>query len=103
MLTRVNPGRAAATLFQARIWLNAAVEAGARRWTAAEIAAAVETSAATVHRVRQAWVDQGRDAALARQPPPGRPERPLAGAQAAPRMAVACRAPAEGRARGTLP
>ena len=74
VLTRVNPGRAAAaTLFQARIWLNAAVGAGARRWTAAEIAAAVDTSAATVHRVRQAWVDQGRDAALARQPPPGRP------------------------------
>ena len=65
LLTRVNTGRAAATLLQARILLNAAVEAGARRWTAAEIAAAVDTSAATVHRVRQAWVDQGRDAALA--------------------------------------
>ena len=98
----VSTGRAAAAqLLQARIGLKAAVAAGARHWTEEEMAEAWETRASTVQRVRQAWVEQGREAALARQPPRGRQYRTLAGAQAAQRLAGACRVPPAGRARWT--
>jgi transposase len=103
LLTLVNTGRAAAAkLLHARILLKAAVEAGARHWTDAEMAEALETSASTGHRVRQAWVEQGMEAALARKPPTGRQYRKLDGAQEAQLIAVACSAPPEGRARWTL-
>ena len=103
LLTLVNTGRAAAAkLLHARILLKAAVEAGARHWTDAEMAEALETSASTVHRVRQAWVERGMEAALARKPPTGRQYRQLDGAQEAQLIAVACSAPPEGRARWTL-
>jgi transposase len=103
LLTLVNTGRgAAAKLLHARIVLKADVSAAGRRWTDAEIAEALETSASTVHRVRQAWVDQGMEAALARKPPAGRQYRKLDGAQEAQLLAVACSAPPEGRARWTL-
>src|SRR4030095_10062951 len=94
LLTLVNMGRgAAAKLLHARIVLKADVSAAGRRWTDAEIAEALETSASTVHRVRQAWVDQGMEAALARKPPAGRQYRKLDGAQEAQLIAVACSAP----------
>jgi hypothetical protein len=103
LLTFVNTGRAAAAkLLHARILLKAAVEAGVRHWTDAEIAEALETSPSTVHRVRQAWVEQGMEAALARKSPTGRQYRKLDGAQEAQLIAVACSAPPEGRARWTL-
>jgi transposase len=82
--------------------LKADVSAASRRWTDGEIAEALETSASTVHRVRQAWVDQGMEAALARKPPTGRQYRKLDGAQEAQLIAVACSAPPGGRARWTL-
>jgi hypothetical protein len=64
LLTLVSTGRAAAAkLLRARILRKADVEAGERRWTDAEMAAALDTSESTVHRVRQAWVEQGLDAA----------------------------------------
>jgi transposase len=103
LLACVNTGRAAAaTLLQARILLKADVGAGARPWTDAEIAEAWETRAATVHRVRQTWVEQGLEAALARQRPTGRPYRQLDGAQEAQLIAVACSAPPAGSVRWTL-
>ena len=50
LLALVNPGRAAAAqLLHTRILLKADVSAGGRPWTAAEIAEALDTSAATVH------------------------------------------------------
>ena len=65
LLALVNTGRAAAAkLLHARILLKADVDASGRRWTDAEIAEALDTSAATVHRVRQTWVEQGPEAAL---------------------------------------
>lgn len=100
-LVKTGPG-AAAKLLHARILLKADVSAEGRRWTDAEIAEALETSASTVHRVRQAWADQGLEAALARKPPTGRQYRKLDGAQEAQLIAVACSAPPEGRARWTL-
>jgi hypothetical protein len=94
-------GRAAAAQrLPARIRLNAAVREGRRGWTAAESAAAVDTRASTVPRVRPALVEPGWAAALSRQRPTGRPERQREGAQAARRLACAGRAPPAGRAPG---
>ena len=64
-----------------------------RRWSDAEIAEALDTSPSTVHRVRQAWVEWGLEAALARKPPTGRQYRKLDGTQEAQLIAVACSAP----------
>ena len=56
----VHTGRAAAVkLLHARILLKTDVDASERHWTDAEIAEALDASASTVHRVRQAWVAQG--------------------------------------------
>jgi Homeodomain-like domain len=103
LLALVNTGRAAAVKrLHARILLRADVGANSRPWTDAEIAEALDTSASTVHRVRQALVEQGLEAALSRQRPTGRQYRKLDGAQEAQLLAVACRAPPEGRVRWTL-
>ena len=103
LLALVNTGRAAAVkLLHARLLLKADVDAGERPWTDAELAEVLEPSASTVQRVRQAWVAQGLEAALSRQLPPGRQSHKLDGAQEAQLLAVACRAPPEGRARWTL-
>jgi Homeodomain-like domain len=64
LLSFVSTGRAAAAkLLHARILLKADGGAGGRRWTDAEIADALDTSPATVHRVRRAFVEQGLEAA----------------------------------------
>jgi hypothetical protein len=55
-----------------------------------------------VHRVRQALVEQGWEAALSRQRPTGRQYRQLDGAQEARLIALACSAPPAGRAQWTL-
>jgi len=103
LLALVSTGRAAAVkLLHTRILLKADVGAGGRRWTDAEIADALDTSASTVHRVRQAFVEQGLEVALSRQRPTGRQYRKLDGAQEAQLLAVACGAPPEGSARWTL-
>jgi transposase len=90
------------TLRPARILLQADVSEDSRRWTDAEIAEALDMSASTVHRVRQAFVEQGIEAALSRKCPTGRQYRTLDGAQEAQLIAVACSAPPTGRARWTL-
>jgi transposase len=102
-LALVNTGRAAAVkLLHARILLKADVSAGSRRWTDTELADALDTSASTVHRVRQAFVEQGLEAALARKRPTGRQYRKLDGSQEAQLIAVACSPPPAGRVRWTL-
>jgi len=103
LLALVNTGQAAAAkLLHARILLKADSGAESRRWTDAEIAAALDTSASTVHRVRQAFVEWGLETALARKRPTGRQYRKLDGGQEAQLIAVACSPPPEGRARWTL-
>ena len=103
LLALVNTGRAAAVkLLHARILLKADVRAGSRHWTDTEIADALDTSASTVHRVRQAFVEQGLEAALARKRPTGRQYRKLDGRQEAQLIAVACSPPPAGRGRWTL-
>jgi transposase len=103
LLALVNTGRAAAAkLLHARILLKADAGDGPCGWTDAAIAEALDTSASTVQRVRQAFVLQGLEAALARKQPTGRQYRKLNGHQEAQLVAVACSAPPEGRQRWTL-
>jgi transposase len=103
LLALVNTGRAAAVkLLHARILLKADVGAERRRWIDAEVVDALDTSASTVHRVRQAFVEQGLEVALARKRPTGRQYRKLDGVQEAQLIAVACSAPPAGRVQWTL-
>ena len=99
----VHTGQAAAVkLLHARIVLKTDVAASARHWTDAEMAEALDPSASTVPRVRQAWVAQGMGTALSRKPPRGRQSRTWDGTQEAQRIAVAWSAPPAGRARWPL-
>jgi hypothetical protein len=83
-LALVSTGHAAAAkLLHTRILLKADVDAANRRWTDAEIAEALDTSASTVNRVCQAFVDGGPETALSRKSPIGRQHRELDGVQEA--------------------
>lgn len=100
---RISTGRrAASVLTRARILLKADASEGGPDWSDGEIAEAVETSLSSIHRVRQAFVEEGVAVALARQRPTGRQYRKLDGAQEAHLIALTCSAPPEGRARWTL-
>src|SRR5262245_20446783 len=94
--------RAASVLARARILLKA--DAGPRGpgLSDAAVARAVESSESTVHRVRQAFVEEGWDAALYRKKPTGRQYRKLDGAQEARLIALACSQPPAGRGAWTL-
>jgi transposase len=97
-------GKAAARkLAHARILLKADQADGGPGWTDDRIAEAVEASTDTVGRVRQRFVEDGLDAALARKPQarPSR-ERKLDGRAEARLIALACSAPPDGRKRWTL-
>lgn len=93
---------AAATLAHARVLLKADQADGGPAWSDAQIAEALDVSLSTVHRVRQAFVEDGLEAALHRKLPTGRHYRKLDGAQEAQLVALACSPPPEGRARWTL-
>ena len=94
--------RAAAAITRARILLKADAGPDGDAWDDDAIADAFDTSLSTVHRVRQAFVEDGLDDALARKKPTGRQYRKLDGAQEARLIAVACGEAPEGRARWTL-
>lgn len=97
-------GKAAAyKLAHARILLKADAAPGGPAWPDARIAEAVEVSVATVERVRQRFVEQGLEAALARKKQ-DRPSRQpaLDGAAEARLIALACSQPPEGRTSWTL-
>src|SRR4051794_29999857 len=64
-------------LTHARILLKADAADGGPAWPDARIAEAVEVSVATIERVRQRFVEQGLEAALARKAQ-ARPSRPRA-------------------------
>jgi transposase len=99
----ISTGRwAASVLTRARMLLKADASEEGPDWSDREIAEAVETSLASVHRVRQVFVKEGLAAALERQRPTGRQYRKLDGAQEARLVALTCSAPPEGRARWTL-
>jgi transposase len=91
--------RSAATITRARILLKA--DANADGWSDERIAEALDTSPATVARVRKKFAAQGL-AAVQRKRPTGRQYRKLDGAQEAQLAAVACSPPPQGQARWTM-
>lgn len=94
---------AAKKLAHARILLKADQADGGPAWTDERIADAVEVSVTTVERVRQRFVEDGLDAALARkkQDKPSR-QRTLDGRAEARLIALACSPPPDGRKRWTM-
>ncbi len=92
--------QSAALITRARILLKA--DAAAEAWPDDRIAEALDTSAATVARIRKKFVQHGLEAAVQRQRPTGRQYRKLDGAQEARLAAVACSPPPEGQARWTM-
>lgn len=89
-------------LLKARILLKADADGG-EGWSDSEIAAALETSVATVARTRQRLVEEGLEAALIRKHSPNSARRRIFdGAAEARLIALACSKPPIGRARWTL-
>jgi len=104
LLKLVSAGKAAARkLIHARVLLKADVGPGGPAWTDAQIAEALDLHANTVVGIRERFVEQGLEAALARKKraTPPRPRR-LDGRQEARLIALACGQPPEGRAGWTL-
>jgi hypothetical protein len=97
--TGVAPAR---KLTRARILLKANHGEGGPGWTDAAIAGALEVAPSTVFRVRQQYVREGLEAALARKVPDRVYERTLDGVQEAQLVLLACSAPPDGRCRWTL-
>src|SRR5262245_47111137 len=94
---------AARKLAHARVLLKADAADGGPAWPDERIAEAVEVSRATVERVRQRFVEQALEAALARKPQdrPSR-ERKLDGRAEARLLALACSEPPGGRKEWTM-
>ena len=94
---------AAQALTKARILLKADVSEAGEGWSDSRIAAALDTSIATIERTRRQLVEEGFEAVLARKYNPGcaRP-RIFDGAAEAKLIALACSQPPAGRARWTL-
>jgi hypothetical protein len=92
----------ASALTHARILLKANQGEAGPAWTDAAIGAALEVNPATVARVRMKYVAAGLDATVYRKPPARENRRRLDGEQEARLVALACRAPPEGRKRWTL-
>ena len=99
----VNRGRVAAEKRRrAQILLKADAGAEGSGPTDPEVGNALDGGVATVHRVRQAYVEEGLQAALSRKPAVRQRERKLDGDGEARLVAVACSPAPEGRARWTL-
>ena len=89
------------THIHARILLKADAAPGGPAWTDEQLGAAFDLSVRSVMRVRQTFVTQGLDAALARRPPGPRLHK-IDGAIEAHLIALVCSPPPEGRARWSL-
>jgi transposase len=99
----VTSGTATArTITHARILLKADAAPAGPAWTDAQVAAACETSPATITRVRRAFVSGGLDAALHRKPTRRQYHRVLDGRQEAQLVALSCSTPPAGQARWSL-
>jgi transposase len=103
LTTMINAGTAPARkLTHARILLKADSAEGGPAWTDEDIAAALDVSLATLHRIRQQCVEAGPAAALCRRRPTGERTRKLDGLHEAHLLAVACSAPPAGQKRWSL-
>jgi transposase len=89
-------------LAHARILLKADQGEGGAAWSDAAIAGALEVHPATVARVRQQFVVEGLEAALARRAPRREYPRKLDGEKEARLVAVACGTPPSGYERWSL-
>ena len=94
---------AAALLLKARILLKADISDAGEGWSDGRIVRALDTSLASVHRVRQRLVEEGFDAALARKPR-ARPSiaRIFDGEKEARLITLACSKPPAGHAKWSL-
>jgi hypothetical protein len=98
----VSSGTAPARMLnRARVLLKADAH-GPDRWTDERIAEALDTSVATVGRVRKRFFRQGLDAALERSVPDRVYERSLDGRAEAQLIALACSEAPEGRDRWSM-
>jgi transposase len=99
----VSKGKASARkLTHARILLKGDASPPGPNWSDAQITAALDVGRTTVYRVRQAFVEEGLDAALNAKLPTGRQYRKLDGAQEAHLVALTCSPAPQGRQRWTL-
>ena len=99
----VKRGRVAAEKRRrAQILLKADAGAEGSGFTDQEVAGALDVGIATVHRVRQAYVEESLQDALSRKPAVRHRPRKLDGDGEARLVAVACGPAPEGRARWTL-
>ena len=94
--------RSAQLLMKARILLKADVSEQGPGWSDSQIVDALETSLATVGRVRQQLVEEGFEAVLTRRPSTAVRARIFDGEAEAKLIALACSQPPQGRARWTL-
>jgi transposase len=97
----VEEGKRAGSVLK-RAWILLKADADGPNWKDPEIAKAFEVGLSTVHRVRQAFVEEGLEEALYRKKPTNRQYRKLDGAQEAKLLAIACSQPPAGRSRWTL-
>ena len=93
---------AAARRMRAQVLLKADAGPEGSGLTDEQIAEALDVAKITVHRVRQAYVEEGLRAAIERRPNAGRPPRKLDGAAEARLVAVACSPQPSGQVRWTL-
>lgn len=93
----------AATILKARVLLKADVSELGEGWSDSRIVKALDTSLATVARIRQRLVEEGFDAVLTRKHSPNSArKRVFDGAAEAKLIALACSEPPTGRSRWTL-
>lgn len=97
----VDEGKRAGSVLK-RAWVLLKADADGPNWSDPQIAEAYCISLSTIHRVREAFVEQGLEAALYRKKPTGRQYHKLDGAQEAKLLAIACSQPPAGRKRWTL-
>jgi hypothetical protein len=102
--TLVHSGKhPAQMLMRARILLKTDASEAGEAWSDSRIAAALDTSLATIARTRQQLVEEGLDAVLARKHSPNSARvRIFDGAAEAKLIALACSEPPKGRAKWTL-
>jgi transposase len=93
----------AAAILRARVLLKADISDAGEGWSDSRIMKALDTSLATVHRVRQRLVEEGLEAALARKPR-ARPSiaRIFDGEKEARLITLACSKPPVGHAKWSL-
>ena len=99
----VSKGKSAAhKLNRARILLKADEGEKSSAWTDAQIREALSVNHSTVERTRQAFVEEGLEAALHRKKPSRPGHQKFDGAKEAHLIALACSPAPEGRQRWTL-